>query len=166
MRRFIFRLQYLVLASSLFLLGSPAPWAAQSDWPPPPSRLDLPTPYGELHIKPSEYIYESRLRVNNVDVSPEIEGILNITYAFATPHAHAALISINSGNDQCPMTYRWIILNEKGYKVSPVFGSCSPRIKVFATRRTFVVETPSDRKPDKIDIYVYDGKTIKHRTKP
>lgn len=159
------RLQFC-LASFLLLCPLAGPQAAQADWPLAPSRLDLVTPYGDLHVKPSEYIYESRLLINDAEADPQIEGILNITYAFATPQAHAALISINDGNSRCPIAYRWVILDKKGYKMSPAFGSCSPHIKVSSTRRTLVVKTPNSENPSKIDIYSYDGKTVKRRTQP
>lgn len=158
------RLQFCL--ASLLLLCPLGAQATQVDWPLAPSRLDLVTPYGDLHVKPSEYIYESKLLINDADADPSIEGILNITYAFATPQAHAALISINSGNSHCPISYRWIILDKKGYKMSPAFGSCSPHIKVSSTRHTLVVKTPNSENPSKIDIYSYDGKTVKRRTQP
>ncbi|MEO6959842.1 MAG: hypothetical protein ABI228_08205 [Burkholderiaceae bacterium] len=138
--------------------------ATQADWPLAPSHLDLVTPYGDLHVKPSEYIYESKLLINNDEADPQVEGILNITYAFATSQAHAALISISDGNSRCPIAYRWVILDKKGYKMSPAFGSCSPQIKVSSTHHTLVVKTPNSEDPNKIDTYSYDGKTVKRRT--
>jgi hypothetical protein len=149
---------FLVLAS----LGAHAGDA----WPVSPSRLNLITPYGTLHVATNDYVYESALRVNDTDVEPAIRGILNITYAFDMPKAQAALVSINRGNNGCPVTYRWIMLDEKGYTVSPEFGSCSERIKVTAKGRLFTMQTPNTQKPDKIDIYTYDGKTVKRRTAP
>ncbi|HEY9460475.1 MAG TPA: hypothetical protein VIR04_06725 [Paralcaligenes sp.] len=150
--------------ASFMVLWSLGARAAQADWPLAPSHLDLVTPYGDLHVKPSEYIYESRLLINNADADPKIEGILNITYAFATRQAHAALISINNGNSRCPIAYRWVVLDKKGYKMSPEFGSCSPQIKVSSTNRTLVVKTPNNEDPNKIDTYSYDGKTVKRHT--
>lgn len=135
-----------------------------STWPVSPSRLHLSTPYGTLDVAPSEYVYESRLRIDKIDVSPAITGILNITYAFSTPKAQIALISINDGNNGCPVTYRWIALQESGYTLSPEFGSCSDQIKVSARGRLLTLQTPSYSAPGKIDVYTYDGKTIKHRT--
>lgn len=149
------------------ILGLASLGAHASDgWPISPSRLNLATPYGTLHIATSEYVYESALRVDDADVEPAIRGILNITYAFDMPKAQAALVSINKGNNGCPVMYRWIVLEEKGYKVSPEFGSCSDQIKVTATGRLFTMQTPSAQKRDKIDIYTYDGKTVKRRTAP
>jgi hypothetical protein len=158
------RLQFCLVG--FLMLCSMAATAKQADWPLAPSRLDLVTPYGDLHVKPSEYIYESKLLINNAEADPSIEGILNITYAFATPQAHAALISINSGDSHCPIAYRWVILDKKGYKMSPEFGSCSAQIKVSSTRHTLVVKTPNSENPSKIDTYSYDGKTVKRRTQP
>ncbi|MGB3287995.1 MAG: hypothetical protein WBA83_01840 [Burkholderiaceae bacterium] len=135
-------------------------------WPVSPSLLKLETPYGTLHVATNEYVYESQLRIDDVDVSPAIRGILNITYAFQTPKAQIALVSINSGNNLCPIAYRWVVLQKSGYTVSPEFGSCNDRIKVSAKGRVLTLQTPSTQKPDKIDVYTYDGKTLKQRTTP
>jgi len=151
------------------LLAIACPFAAANSpatWPVSPSRLNLPTPYGDLHIATSEYVYESTLRIDDVDVEPAVRGMLNITYAFSTSKAHVALVSINSGNNACPITYRWVVMQKSGYTVSPEFGSCSDRIKVSAKGRLFTLQTPSSQKPDKIDIYTYDGKTIRRRSAP
>jgi|SRR5690606_8534085 len=148
----------MLAASSFVSATSPA------TWPVSPSRLHLPTPYGILEIATSEYVYESRLRVNSIDVDPPVKGMLNITYAFSTPKAQVALISINSGNNGCPVAYRWVVLEKSGYTVSPEFGSCSEQIKVSANGRLFTMQTPSFQAPDQIDVYTYDGKSIKHRT--
>ena len=152
-------------ASAIFGFASLGAHASDG-WPVSPSRLNLATPYGTLHVATSEYVYESALQVDDADVEPTIRGILNITYAFNMPKAQAALVSINKGNNGCPVMYRWIVLDENGYKVSPEFGSCSDQIKVTATGRLFTMQTPSTQKRDKIDIYTYDGKTVKRRTAP
>jgi hypothetical protein len=128
--------------------------------------LHLATPYGTLNVATSEYIYESQLRIDDVNVSPAIRGILNITYAFNMAKAQVALVSINNGNNQCPIVYRWVVLQKSGYKVSPEFGSCTDQIKVSAKGRVLTMQTPNTQKPDKIDIYTYDGKTLKQRTAP
>jgi len=139
---------------------------AQATWPVPPSRLSLSTPYGTLHVKTNDYIYESVLMFDKHAVDPKIEGIINITYAFSMPHARAALVSVNQGSYQCPISYRWVFIDKKGYTVSPPFGSCSQHIKVSADGHDFTMETPNAQKPNKIDVYIYDGKTIRHRTQP
>lgn len=124
------------------------------------------TPYGTLQVKNNEYIYESRLHFNNADVAPVVQGLLNIPYAFSLPSSQIALVSISTGNPECPVSYRWVVLKEKGYDMSPAFGSCSDQIKVTVKGNTFLVQTPSNQKPDKIDIYAYDGKTVRKRTQP
>lgn len=134
-----------------------------ASWPVSPSRLALDTPYGKLHIATSEYVYESRLMIDGADVAPAVHGILNITYAYSLPKAQVALVSINTGYNTCPVAYRWVVLEASGYTVSPEFGSCSEQIKVTARGRVFTMRTPNSQKPDKIDIYTYDGKTIKRR---
>jgi hypothetical protein len=138
---------------------------AEMIWPVPPSRLSLDTPYGTLSVKASDYVYESVLLFDDKPVDPKIEGIVNITYAFATPTSQVALVSVNKGSYECPVTYRWITIDKDGYTVSPSFGSCSKQIKVFVTGRKLTMETPDAQKPDEVDVYVYDGKTIQHHTK-
>ncbi|HWL28177.1 MAG TPA: hypothetical protein VNQ97_04655, partial [Burkholderiaceae bacterium] len=97
-------------------------------------------------------------------IEPAIKGILNITHAFSLPKARVVLVSINNGNNACPIRYRWVVLRADTYKVSPEFGSCSDKIKVSAKGHKLTLTTPSLQKPDKIDVYIYDGKTIKHRS--
>jgi hypothetical protein len=87
-------------------------------WPVSPSRMELSTPYGRLHVSASEYVYESRLLIDNDEVKPTIRGILNITYAFRRADELVALISINNGNNLCPIVYRWVILDKSGYTLS------------------------------------------------
>ncbi|NYT61426.1 hypothetical protein H0A66_03680 [Alcaligenaceae bacterium] len=152
------------LVSLAVLLSCQAVAAAQAPWPVSPSRLQLPTPYGNLQVASSEYIYESRLQINNVDVDPQVSGIINITYAFNMSASQAALISINNGNNNCPISYRWVVLEKSGYKLSPEFGSCNDKIRVTATERQLTLRTPNPDAPGKIDVYVYDGKTIKRST--
>lgn len=154
----------VLLLLSLTGLSLSAASSTQPHWPEVPSRLEFDTPYGRLQIKDNEYIYESRLYIDEADVDPVIEGLLNIPYAFSLPSAQVALVSINSGDDDCPVSYRWVVLNTKGYSISPAFGSCSEQIKVTVQERNFVVQTPNSQTPDKIDVYAYDGKTVRKRT--
>lgn len=151
-----------LLPIAALLAAASATASAPSTWPVSPSRLELLTPYGTLSVATSEYVYESRLLINGHEADPAIRGMLNISYAFYLPSSGAALISVDTGNNICPISYRWVILDKAGYKLSPAFGSCSGQIQVTATRTLFTLKTPSPQKPDKIDVYTYDGKTIKH----
>jgi hypothetical protein len=155
----------LLLAFAMLTLASVAR-AEQAEWPAAPSRLSLSTPFGTLSVKDSDYVYESILLYQGQPVKPTIKGIVNITYAFSLPKTQAALISVNLGSYECPYVYRWVLIDKKGYQVSPKFGSCSNKIKVSATAHSFTVETPSAEDPNKIDVYVYDGDTIQHSTHP
>lgn|GEM_PF-822169 len=165
MRRHTPTRQFLLLVLTLGISLSNVS-GASTDWPTVPSRLTLDTPYGLLQVVNNEYVYESRLRFNDSDVTPEVQGLLNIPYAFSLPSSQIALISIHTGDEACPVSYRWVIVRKDGYSMSPPFGSCSERIKVTVKGSTFLVQTPSAQKPDKIDIYAYDGKNIRKRTKP
>jgi hypothetical protein len=153
----------LALLPAALLACGCATAAVPDNWPPLPSRLNVVTPYGTLDIKSHGYIYEARLQIDNTEIAPPIEGLLNITYAFDLPHAKAALVSINDGSDRCPISFRWVILRSAGYTVSPAFGSCSTRIKVSIKGRRLYLQTPNYQKPDKMDVYIYDGKTLKQR---
>lgn len=154
----------LLAGMALIAAGQTSAAQPTDPWPVSPSVMQLSTPYGELHVATSEYVYESRLRLNDVDIEPAIKGILNITHAFSLPKARVALVSINNGNNVCPIRYRWVVLQADAYRVSPEFGSCSDKIKVSAKGKKLTLKTPSLQKPDKIDVYVYDGKTIQHRS--
>jgi len=140
-------------------------WAApEASWPVPPKLIELPTPYGTLAVGPSDYIYESKLELDGTLLEPQISGMLNIHYAFEMPDAQAALISISRGNETCPISYRWVVLRADGYKVSPEFGSCSPQIRVSADSSQLTLQTPNAQSPDTLDVYVYDGATVKQST--
>lgn len=154
----------LLAGMTLIVAGQTSAAQPIDPWPVSPSVMQLSTPYGELHVATSEYVYESRLRLNDVDIEPAIKGILNITHAFSLPKAQVALVSINNGNNVCPIRYRWVVLQADAYRVSPEFGSCSDKIKVSAKGKKLMLKTPSLQKPDKIDVYVYDGETIQHRS--
>jgi hypothetical protein len=157
---------FRTLLTGIALITSGQALAAKpaDPWPVSPSVMQLSTPYGNLHVVPNEYIYESHLRLNDADIEPAIKGILNITHAFSLPKAQVVLVSINNGNEVCPIRYRWVLLRADDYSVSPEFGSCSDKIKVSAKGQKLTLTTPSLQKPDKIDIYIYDGKTIQHRS--
>jgi hypothetical protein len=135
---------------------------ANTEWPTLPSLLELDTDYGHLNVKNSEYIYDSQLLWDGLELDPNLRGLLNITYAFKLPQSVAVLVSINDGSSVCPIHFRWVILKKEDATISPEFGSCSDRIKVSATLRTLTLRTPNPTKPDKIDVYVYDGKKITH----
>ena len=159
MRRFLH-----VLATSLtvlltgFATGLPITQAAA--WPPPPSRLHLSTPQGQLRIITNDYVYEARLQFEGEDVRPSIRGLLNITYAFKTESSTTALLSINTGNSPCDIHYRWILLQGDSYQLSPQFGSCSERIRVSADERGYTLSTPNPKTANMLDVYHYDGKQI------
>lgn len=149
--------------ASLLLAGSATYAAPEISWPVAPRHIELPTPYGTLAVGESEYIYESKLRLNGDLIEPQISGMLNISYAFSLPNTQAALVSISKGNNACPVSYRWVILKPDSYQVSPEFGSCSEQIRVSADSRKLTLQTPSQDQPGQVDVYEYDGKNIKHR---
>lgn len=94
------------------------------------------------------------------EVQPQIKGLLNIPYAFSSPDFHVALISIDTGDKVCPVSYTWIMLEQSGYSITPPFGSCSEQIRVTAEGSTFSVQTPNVDDPSKTDHYLYDGETL------
>lgn len=154
----------LFVAVLMFTLTSATAAVDPTQWPSSPSRLTLDTPYGDLHVSPSDYVYESRLMLDDHEIQPLIKGLLNIPYAFSSTDFHVVLVSIDSGEQICPVTYKWITLNTEGYSATPRFGSCSEFIKVSAKGTTFTVVTPSEANPDELDSYVYDGKTVKKKS--
>lgn len=134
------------------------------NWPSAPKIIELPTAYGTLAVGESEYVYEAQLRLNGTELEPQIRGMLNISYAFSMPESEVALVSISKGSEVCPVSYRWVILKADGYKISPEFGSCSDRIKVSADTLSLTLQTPSRDAPGALDVYVYDGDTVKRKT--
>ncbi|HLR14081.1 MAG TPA: hypothetical protein VK104_10750 [Burkholderiaceae bacterium] len=153
-------LRLVTLSLSLLLSGPVAADSDQQDWPKQPSRLKLSTPYGQLHVSQSDYVYDARLLLNGEETKPPVMGLLNIPYAFSATDYHVALISIDSGDDSCPINYKWILLESSGYDISDAFGSCSEQIRVFADNHLFTMQTPNLEQPDKIDTYIFDGETV------
>lgn len=139
--------------------------AENSAWEAPPSALVFETPHGTLQVRTREYVYESRLYLNDTPVQPSINGLINITYAYQIDDTHAALIAVNDGNGECPVHYYWITLNKKGYELSPKLGSCSPHIRVSVQGTSLILATPNPQQANKVDVYTYDGKTIRKRTR-
>lgn len=148
-------------ALCLLLVGGPVSAVTQETWPVAPKLTELTTPYGKLAVSESEYVYEARLKVNEIEIDPPVTGLLSISYAFELPDRQAALVAINSGNDSCPVSYRWVVLKADGYQVSPAFGSCSEHIQVSADARRLTLRTPNRKTPGEIDTYVFDGKEVK-----
>lgn len=151
------------VAASLLLVCGPALAAPESSWPTAPKLIELPTPYGTLAVGESEYVYEARLQLDGALIEPPISGMLNISYAFSMPESQVALVAISKGNEACPVSYRWVVLSAQGYKISPEFGSCSEHIRVTADSRRLTVQTPSQDSPGELDVYVYDGETVKRQ---
>lgn len=160
MRKFIDFVRGLSLAACLWPAGS----ALAADWETALSRLQLDTPHGQLRVSESDYIYEARLLLDGVAIEPAVTGLLNIPHAYSTSSYHVALISVSDGNPDCPISYHWIKLDRDGYALSPSFGSCSEFIRVSADNSAFTLETPSMRDPGALDIYRYDGKTIRQKS--
>ncbi len=156
---------YRTALASLLLATGTALASPEVNWPVLPKLNELPTPYGTLAVGRSEYVYEARLELNGTQVEPQVSGMLNISYAFNMPQALAALVVVSKGYDACPVTYRWVVLKPDSYQVSPEFGSCSEHIRVSADSRHLTVLTPSREKPGALDVYTYDGKTVKHRVR-
>lgn len=161
-----YALRLLRILSCAGLLATTAVAApALADWQQPPSSTIFETPYGTLSVQASEYIYESKLYLGEAPVRPAIQGLLDITYAYEVADAHAALVAVSDGNAQCPIHYRWVVLNRSGYHISPPVGSCSKLIKVSAEGMLLTLTTPNAQDAGKVDIYGYDGKRIRKRTR-
>lgn len=159
------RVSLTTFIAVMVLAGSGAAGATTvPSWPESPSRLQLDTPYGELQVSSSEYVYESHLMLDLHKIQPVIKGLLNIPYAFSSPEFHVALISINIGDNDCPVKYKWIKLQKNGYAATPRFGSCSESIKVETQGTAFIVTTPNEQDPKELDTYVYDGNIVKKKS--
>src|SRR5690606_24407777 len=149
---------------SLLVFGGVAQATGDAAWPTQPKLMQLPTPYGTLEVSDSDYIYESRLKLDGVELEPLVKGRLHISYAFELPDRQAALVAISQGNDTCPVSYRWVVVKAGSYQLSPAFGSCSEKIRVSANAKFLTLLTPNRDAPEHTDVYVYDGKAIKHST--
>ena len=141
---------FTALAATL-LASSPA----MAHWPEPPSSVAFESPFGTLTVETSEYVYESRLYLNNKPIRPALQGLLDISYVYDLKDAHAALVAVSDGNPQCPVRYHWVVLKRNSYTVSPAFGSCSQQIKVSSKGARHIVATPSAQSAGQVDVYIY-----------
>lgn len=157
------RASFLLVNAALIFATATGLAAETSEWPSAPSRLELDTPYGNLHVSPSEYVYESRLLLGKDEIQPEVKGLLNIPYAFSSTDFHVALVSIDTGEQHCPVSYAWIMLKEDGYSITTPFGSCSEKIRVSTKGSSFALQTPNADDSSKIDLYIYDGETVSYQ---
>ncbi|NLC37284.1 MAG: hypothetical protein GX772_12775 [Alcaligenaceae bacterium] len=149
--------------ATLLLVCGPAHASADENWPTTPKFIELSTPYGTLTVSESEYVYEAQLKLDGGQIDPPISGMLSLNYSFEMPDRQATLISISSGNNACPIMYRWMVMRADSYSISPAFGSCSEQIRVSADAKTLTLQTPNQESPEKIDTYVYDGKNLQVR---
>lgn len=148
---------FCILCLSHPALGTTAPW------PTPPSRTALLTPYGTLEVSHSDYVYESHLLFDGKHVQPDIHGIINITYAYQVDKARVVLITVDSGDTSCSITYRWMTIHKDGYRITEPFGSCSQEIRIATRGKQFVLSTPNLEKAGAIDTWVFDGLTVHRR---
>src|SRR5690625_128470 len=144
----------------LFTTPAQAATPATVIWPRPPLRVSLYTPYGNLDVIHSEYVFEARLAYNGAIIEPEIMGVLNIAYAFNMGNAYYVLVMADTGRKMCPYVYYWIRLDDDGYHPTPRFGSCNENIRISQNGSKFIIETPHPLRADTLDKYVYDGKKV------
>ncbi|MER1966261.1 hypothetical protein [Castellaniella sp. GW247-6E4] len=153
------------LLSAIMLCAGLAPAHSQTAdlWPDPPFRNVLATPYGTLEVRTTSYVYGSALLLDGTEVEPPIEGLINISYAYRVGKRSVALISVDTGDRACPIHYHWIALDKSGHRVTKAFGSCSPKVRVSIHGRNLQLETPSADAPGKIDLWSYDGRSVRRR---
>lgn len=148
----------------LAVLGSlPAAWAAPEDWPDSPKRTTLETPYGTLAIHASDYLYGAKLTFDGAPTTPPLQGILNIPYAYVVGSKQMALVSEDKGQADCPISYYWVVITQRGYKITPPFGSCSADIRLTTRGTQLRMETPNREHAEETDIWEFDGQKVRKR---
>lgn len=138
-----------------------------------PSAGGVTTPFGKLSVSDDKV-----LQLNGKPAIPHVEG--NNSLGFVAQVAlknHRAVLVQNNGGTACPATYRWVIVSDGSYTVSPEFGSCSDLAKVSTASGALVVTMPGfagDSEPTDERkrvartrmTYVYDGKNLTENGKP
>lgn len=137
-----------------------------------PSADGVTTPFGKLSVSDNVLLLEGK------PVNPRIEGnnSLGFVAQVALKNRRAVLVQSNGGT-ACPATYRWVMVSDGGYTVSPEFGSCSDLARVSTVSEALVVTMPAfagDSEPAAERkraartrmTYVYDGKTLTENGKP
>lgn len=158
------RILFSVLLSVMMCIPLPVPANAQpAQWPAAPALQALSTPYGELSVRHSGYVYDSRLVLDGDEIEPTVRGIIGISYAYRVGKRNMVLISVDEGDSACPVHYHWLSLGKNGYTLSEAFGSCSDKIRVSTRRGKLLLQTPSNQDSDKIDVWAYDGQRVRRQ---
>lgn len=131
------------------------------------------TPFGKLSSS-----QDNVLLLDGKPVNPRVNGNDSLSFIaqVALKNRRAVLVQ-NNGGTACPAIYRWVIVSDGGYTVSPGFGSCSDLVKVSTAADSLIVtmpgfagpfEAPDEQKSTarKRMQYVYDGKTVTENGKP
>ncbi|MCX5592734.1 hypothetical protein [Alcaligenes endophyticus] len=155
----------LVASALLLLCLSFTSKAAAQAWPSIPSQLSLQTPFGDLQVTPSDYIYDAQLSLGTRIIEPTIKGLINMPYAFQVGDSQSVLISVDNGVEHCPISFHWLTISQQGHHLSPAFGSCNSKIRVSHRGSTLIVQTPSTKAQDSIDEYRYKEGKISLRTR-
>lgn len=138
--------------------------AATDQWPANPQRASLETPYGTLSVRASDYLYGATLTFNHTPTTPRLQGILNIPYAYVVGRRQMALVSLDNGQTNCPISFYWVVISDQGYRITEPFGSCSDDIRMSSKGRLLRMETPDPANPGKMDVWEFDGQKIYKRS--
>lgn len=163
LRAFIMRFSSGLLCLAALGTASVAVGAAADQWPVSPQRASLETPYGTLAVRPSDYMYGATLTFNHTPTTPRLQGVLNIPYAYEVGRQQMALVSLDNGQTNCPISFYWVVISAQGYRITDPFGSCSNDIRMSAKGRILRMETPDPANPDKLDIWEFDGQKVYKR---
>lgn len=98
----------------------------------------LVTPFGALSVND-----DNLLMLNGKAVNPRVEGNNSLSFVaqVALRNRRAVLVQDNGGT-ACPATYRWVIVSDGAYALSPPFGSCSDLVNVSVDSNVLVVTMP------------------------
>jgi hypothetical protein len=108
--------------------------------------------------------------IDQKQFSPKVNGGMGIDFVFSTKYGDkfAVLLSMNSGGNACPATYRWVLLNEKGFEASPDFGNCSEDAKGSLVGNELIVTVPKYGTPPygvPGAKYIFNGVQLKENDK-
>ncbi|MDN4574796.1 hypothetical protein DBB29_19525 [Pandoraea cepalis] len=98
----------------------------------------LVTPFGALSVNDNNL-----LMLNGKVLSPRVEGNNSLSFvAQAALRNRRAVLVQDNGGTACPAIYRWVIVSDGAYVLSPPFGSCSDLVSVAVDSDVLVVTMP------------------------
>ncbi len=123
------------------------------------SKDALKTVFGTLSINEEKVLF-----IDGKRTTPVVQGDFGLTFEKTLQYGDkvAVLVANNSGGTNCPVLFRWIILERRKVNISDEFGSCSDIVEVSIKNNVLITEFPKLRSAG-TQTFVYDGSNVSEK---